>query len=256
VNNLPIVTGIYYQHFSKSKRDESPAVILLHGAGGTHLHWPASLRRLVGCDVYALDLPGHGRSLGVSCGSISAYADAIVDWIAALGLEQVVVIGHSMGSAIAMTLALEGHSALMGLGLLGAGASLRVNPQVLENIAQPDTFLETVHKVVRWSFSPSTPDLFISLAEKRMIEAGSQLLRSDFLVCDAFDVTERLNQITQPTLIICGQDDRMTPIKESFLLAERIPHAQLELISAAGHMVMLEKPDQVEAILNKFLSRF
>ncbi len=253
---MPRLAGIYFQHFSKHVQGDKPPVILLHGAGGSHLYWPANIRRLVGYDVYALDLPGHGRSTQTLQQSIQAYAESIVEWMASAGLQQAIVIGHSMGSAIAMTMAIASPQLIVGLGLLGAGARLRVNPQVLDQIGAAETFLATVHKVTKWSFSSNAPEILTALAEKRLAEAGPQVLQGDFWACNAFDVRDNLAQITQPTLIICGQEDKMTPVQESHYLAENIPNARLELVPEAGHMLMLEKPERVAHLLDDFLSTF
>ncbi|HSQ26818.1 MAG TPA: alpha/beta hydrolase [Anaerolineales bacterium] len=252
---MPISAGIYFQHARKRNSEASPSVVFIHGAGGTHLYWPANLRRLTGYNLYAVDLPGHGRSIGKCQDSIAAYAEAIIEWVRQLGLQKVILIGHSMGSAIALTLALEKPEQIVGIGLLGAAASLRVNPQILERIGQPDTYQDAVHKVVRWSFSIHTPQVLTALAEKRLLDAGPHVLYHDFLVCNAFDVTDQLAKISLPALVICGQDDKMTPVKDSLLLAEEIPGAECEVIPDAGHMVMLEKPHQVGSILEEFLSK-
>lgn len=253
---MPTSAGIYFQHSKKRNSTASPSVVFIHGAGGTHLYWPANLRRLTGYDLYAVDLPGHGKSSGNLKESISAYADAILEWVGSLGLQRVFLVGHSMGSAIALTLALEKPEQIVGIGLLGAAASLKVNPQVLERIGQPHTYQEAVYKVVRWSFSNQAPQVLTALAEKRLLEAGPQVLYHDFLACNAFDVRDQLTKISLPALVICGQDDKMTPVKDSLLLAKEIPGAECEVIPDAGHMVMLEKPHQVGLILEEFLSKF
>lgn len=253
---MPTLTGIYFQHYQKHTQGDKPPVILIHGAGGTHLYWPANIRRIAGYEVIALDLPGHGRSTQKLKETILAYAEAVAEWMATAGLQPAIVIGHSMGSAIAMTLALENPQLIAGLGLLGAGARLRVNPQVLDQIGAAETFLATVNKVTKWSFSSQAPEILTSLAEKRLAEAGPQVLHADFWACNAFDVTAELGRIRQPVLIVCGQEDNMTPVKESRFLSENIPNARLELIPEAGHMLMLEKPERVANLLDEFFSTF
>lgn len=83
----------FYQGDVQGKRN----LVLVHGAGGSHLDWPAPLRRLKGANVYALDLPGHSRSEGTGRSSIAAYRDFLLAFLDALGLERATVVGHSMG---------------------------------------------------------------------------------------------------------------------------------------------------------------
>ena len=86
-----------------------------------------------------------------------------------------------------------------------------------------------------------------------MEEIRYSVLHGDLLACDAFNVTDRLINITQPTLVICGADDRMTPPRLSQVLARSIPGAQLEVIEHGGHMVMLEHPELVASHLIQFV---
>ena len=92
-------------------------LVLIHGAGGTHRHWPAELRRLPDRTVYALDLPGHGRSDGAGFSTVSAYREALFEFLEAEGLEKVVLAGHSMGGAVVQDFALHYGSRLAGMGL-------------------------------------------------------------------------------------------------------------------------------------------
>ena len=249
---MPSIADIYYHEYAGGEAQRS-AVVLIHGAGGTHLYWPAELRRLPGYRVFALDLPGHGKSAGRGLQSIAAYAQAVKDWLLAVGLHSAVFAGHSMGSAIALTLALEHAGHVNGLILLGAGARLKVSPELLENAASHTTYQNAVNMVIDWSFGSGAPPRLKELAGQRMAETRSSVLYGDFFACDAFDETERIEQIRQPVLVICGNEDRMTPLRQSQYLAEHIPGAVLKTIPDAGHMVMLEKPQPVADILLGFL---
>ena len=114
---MPTAAGLYY--FAHGASDATrPPIILIHGAGGHHLSWPPQVRRLLGERIFAVDLPGHGKSAGVGRHTIEDYAAAILDFVAALKLSTVVLIGHSMGGAIALRAAIEAPGQVMGLGLL------------------------------------------------------------------------------------------------------------------------------------------
>lgn len=250
---MPHKADIYYS-VSKSGDGEKPPVILIHGAGGIHLNWPPQMRRLPGLRVYALDLPGHGKSGGRSLQSISSYSKAVVNWFEELGLGRAIFVGHSMGSAIVMELALTYPHYVVGLSLIGSGARLRVHPDLLQETESETTFHRAAGTLIKWSFSPEAPEKLVDLARKRLLEVRSSVLHNDLLACDAFDVSDRVSEISEPTLIICGKEDAMTPVRYSQYLADIIQGSRLEIIPEAGHMAMLEKPEQVAGVLNNFVS--
>ena len=250
---MPKINEIYYHLYEGSEVGQKPPVILVHGAGGHHLFWPPEIRRLTSYRVYAIDLPGHGESGGVGRQLIAAYSDVIIEWLQALRMHRAIFIGHSMGSAITISLAINYPEHVLGLGLLGAGASLRVNPDILERTGNPSTFLSAVQKIVGWSFSDSAPERLTELAVKRIADVRPSVLYSDLLACDNFDEMERIEYITQPALILCGAEDKMTPLRYSQFLVDHIPNSKLKAIPDAGHMVMLEQPELVAEEISEFL---
>lgn len=234
------------------KRENIP-IVLLHGAGGSHLSWPAEIRRLKGFHIYALDLPGHGQSETAGYRSIPEHATAVLNWLIAVGLTKVVIAGHSMGSAIALWLAYHHPDCVDSLVLLGSAAQLCVNPGLLSMARTDESFSQAVDLIVRWSFSEGTDIRLVELVKKRMLESRVDVLYSDLIACNAFDFRDYVTRITQSTLILCGSEDKMTPLNQSEWMADRMPAARLEVIPNSGHMVMLEKPQAVADALQRFL---
>lgn len=249
---MPHKADLYYYVYKGGNGHKTP-VVLIHGSGGTHLNWPPQIRRLTGYRVYALDLPGHGRSGGRSQQSIAGYTRSVVAWLENIGLDRAVFVGHSMGSAVSLELALTYPEYVSGLGLIGSGARLRVHPDLLQEISNETTFNRAIDTIITCSFSSQAPERLVELATKRISEVRPSVLHNDFLACDSFDVMERLSEIRQPTIIICGGVDRLTPVRYSQYLVDNIRGAYLEIIPGAGHMVMLEKPEWVTGILINFL---
>lgn len=234
---------------------DAPPVVLLHGAAGTRLSWPAQARRLAGCRVYALDLPGHGRSAGNSCSSIEAYSQEVENWLESLDLRDVTLVGHSMGSAIAMQVALSAPQRVSGLALSGSAPRLSVNPALLALAASPDTYQQAIERIVAWSFSRQAPLRLVELALKRMRETAQDVLLSDLQACDAFDVGGRLGEIEAPALVICGSEDRMTPLTGGQALVSGLKRGRLEVLDGAGHMLVLEQPLAFAALLEAFVHK-
>ncbi len=230
-------------------------LILIHGAGGSALHWPPEVRRLPGHWVLGIDLPGHGESGGEGQATIEGYVERLKAWLNALSIDRAIWVGHSMGGGISLTAALLIPDRVAGLVLVGTGGRLRVHSSILEASAQPETFRGAVDIIISWAFSPEAPPKLTKLAAKRMAETQPHVLHHDFKACNQFDVMSRLEEINVPAIAICGRDDNLTPPKYSEYLAEHIPDARLTLIDGAGHMVMLEKPAEVAQAIHDFTSQ-
>lgn len=232
-------------HYTRPGRGRGPALLLLHGAGGSHLDWPRALQRLPGRTIYNLDLPGHGRDQGPGRDTIPAYAADVVSFVAALGLPEMVLVGHSMGSAIALTIALEQPSWLRGLVLLGASARLRVAPALLEGLgADPQTALASIARLAGTANFP----------RQSIMSGAPEVTLGDFRACDAFDLRARLAEVTAPALVISGELDQMTPAKYGRALAEGLPRGSLLIVPGAGHFLALEAPQVVAAAVAAFLN--
>ncbi len=249
---MPVASDLYYFTYQRGGIETLP-VVLIHGAGGNHLYWPSEIRRLSGVRIFAPDLPGHGKSAGRGQQSIESYAQLIIDWLETLGLQRAAFVGHSMGGGIAMELALHHTEHVLGLGLIGTGARLKVTSEILTEAASPTTFHRAVEIVSSACFSQYADPHLVELAAARMAQTRPTVFYGDFLACDQFDVSGQVNQIRQPALVLCGAEDRLTPPRLSEFLAGQIPNAKLVVVPQAGHMVMLEQPQVVAAALARFL---
>jgi pimeloyl-ACP methyl ester carboxylesterase len=232
-----------------------PPLVLLHGAGGTHLHWPEEIRALAGSRVLALDLPGHGGSPGHAFTSVSDYARSVVGLLDALGIEQAVVAGLSLGGAIALALALDAPARVAGLVLAGTGARLRVSPAILRTTADPAALAAAAEGMADLAFGPAaSPALRREFAEG-LRASPPGVAHAGFVACDRFDALARLGEIRAPTLVVCGSEDRLTPPRFSEHLRDHIAGARLELVPGAGHMAVREAPDRVARAIASFLAR-
>lgn len=249
---MPVAAGLYY--FAHNYQEHNtPPVILVHGAGGTHLSWPAEIRRLPGQRMLAVDLPGHGKSPGLGKHSISEYSQSILEFMDVLGLYKAIIVGHSMGGGIALDVALDHPEYLVGLGLIASNARLRVSQAILDGLAHPPMLPATIQTIVDWSYGPQADADLKKLAARLLGETRPAVLSGDMQACNNFDVLQRLHEIKIPTLIVCGTEDKMTPLHQSESMAVQISNAALQTIDSAGHMVMLEQPRRVAGVLNIFV---
>ena len=240
--------------FQLSRNDlnrRKPPLVLIHGAGGTHQHWPAVLRRLPDWTVYALDLPGHGRSEGEGCNTVAAYREVIFEFCEAQGLERVVLAGHSMGGAVVQDFALHYGGRLAGMVLVGTGGKLRVAPAILDGLLSD--FDATARQITEWCHGPLATEQQKRIYLKQLLQESPTVVHGDYAACDAFDLRADLPSIHTPALTICGSADIMTPPKFSEYLAQHLPDARLHLVPNAGHMVTLEAPEDLVETIAEFL---
>ncbi len=249
---MPLFDGLFAADILPTDAPTRVPVVLIHGAGGSHLDWPASVRRLKSARTLAIDLPGHGKSPGPGRDRVAAYAADVLRLLDQLHLERALWLGHSMGGAIAQTLALDHPDRTAALMLTGSGARLRVAPAILDGI-QKD-YQATARLIVDWSWAPATPQPARDGALARLLTVEPRVTAGDFGACDRFDVMERIAGVHTPTLIIVGSEDRMTPPRYSEFLAAKIAGSQLTVIPGGGHMVMLEQPDVFGKLVEDWLA--
>lgn len=240
----------YSEHLGDPDGRHCP-LVLVHGASGNLYQWPPALRRLPGRDVFALDLPGHGRSEGPGRESVAEYAAAAAGWAEAMGLRSFVIAGHSLGGGIALTLALDHSPRAAGLILVSTAARLRVNPEILAGLRDDPAGLSA--RLVEWVYGPrATPEQKRQYG-RHLLAVDRETLLGDWLACDRFDVRDRLAEVRVPTLILTGALDVMTPPRAASFLAEHIAGADLTWLEGSGHMAPIEAPALVTARVANFL---
>ena len=239
---------LFYQISSHASPDTLP-IVYVHGAGGSSHLWHNQVQtQMPGCAQMALDLPGHARSGGSGEDSVEAYGRWVVSFMQELGYQQYVLAGHSMGGAISMAVALTKPDLLRAIILVGTGARLRVTREVLDRARKGASFTE-------YAYAPDTPLSIQEEAEKECSLTSPEVRYNDFLACDGFDSMQRVPEISPPALIICGEQDQLTPVKYSQYLHRHIPNSRLEIIPQAGHMVMWEQAEACNRVIKDFMAK-
>jgi pimeloyl-ACP methyl ester carboxylesterase len=224
-------------------------LIFIHGAGNAGLVWHYQTGHFA--DSEAISLPGHPE--GKPCTSIEDYAEWLHQCVLSKGYSEPVLAGHSMGGAVAQMYALNYPQDVKGLILIGTGARLRVRPDFLSlmeaGIETPATWLKNLVEPFYSRVAPEVREKVI----KKVAEVGARVQLNDFRCCDKLDIIDRVHQITAPTLVICGTDDEMTPVKFSQYLANKIAGARLAIFEGGSHFVFMEKPEEVNRAIEEFL---
>lgn len=236
--------------------DGSP-LLLVHGSGGTHRIWKAQLARLSRRrPVVALDLSGHGESADVDTAPGTETLDAYVRDVLAVGEETDARVfgGNSLGGAVLLHAVLEhglGHDA-DALVLAGTGAKLGVADTLRKWLDEDfERAVDFLHGDDRLFHDPDERLRDLSKAEMRRV--GRRVTRRDFLTCHSFDVHDRLDELTVPTLALTGEHDALTPPKFHEFLAEHLPRGEWTTVPEAAHLAMLEAPESFDEAVEAFL---
>jgi len=221
-------------------------VVFIHGAGGSSNVW--RLQTLHFKSSCAIELQGHPVGSGLT--SIEEYAQTVSDYVQQTNVSNPVFVGHSMGGAIAIDLALR-YPSVRALVLVGTGARLRVRPEFLSAIKS--NYEEASKMLASWSVSPTSDQVIAERIAKDLLEVNPGVTLGDFMACDKFDRMKDVEKIRCQTLVLCGADDKMTPPKYSHYLHENIKGSKLVIVPGTGHVVMLEKHRAFNQELEAFL---
>lgn len=239
-------------HYLDIPAPGSPAapLLLIHGAGGDHTVWGEQLAGLRGrARLVIPDLPGHGRSAPGSETTIAAYAATILRLIEVARVSRPVVAGHSMGGGVALQAALDRPDLFRGVVLVASAARLGVAARVFELIERDPA--EAVRELARSAYGPDAPEKLIERGVATLSRSPA-VLAADFRACNGFDVRDRVAELAVPLRILAGEADRLVFPKASEKLAALVPGARLRVVGGAGHLLMIERPAEVNAELLEF----
>jgi pimeloyl-ACP methyl ester carboxylesterase len=224
-------------------------LVFVHGAGNTGRVWYYQTKYFPDSD--AVTLPN--RSGDKPFASIEQYAEWLHDYIQGRGYQKPVIIGHSMGGAIAQRYALDYPDELSGLVLIATGARLRVRPDFLQAMENAlDASPEEARKLVE-PFYSTVPEEVREMIVNDVVSIGVAARLNGFRCCDRFDVMDKVHLIKVPTLVISGTEDVMTPLKYARYLVDKIEGARLVVIEGATHFVFLERPEEVNRAIDEFV---
>ncbi|OPY57344.1 MAG: 2-hydroxy-6-oxo-6-phenylhexa-2,4-dienoate hydrolase [Pelotomaculum sp. PtaU1.Bin035] len=241
----------YYEQLPEKLDSVNKTILFVHGAGGNGSYW---IKQLLGVGdkfrTLAPDLPGHGKSGGTACDNIAAYKEFIRKLVDKVIEGRFYLAGHSLGGAVTLDFSLSYPELLEGIILIATGAKFGVLPAILDIFKNG----RHNHELVRTAYGKNTPQRMIELGSREMTAVSPAVWFKDFTACDRFDVTSRLAEIQLPALILTGTDDLLTPLKYGRLLKSGLTGARMEEIGGAGHMLMIERPDDINRRIVDFMS--
>ena len=239
-------------YYNNKKSGSNKAIIFVHGSGGSSYTWKNQLNLDIDYDLITLDLPSHDKSDNFSDLSLHLYVDVVHQLIKSLNYENIILCGHSLGGAIVQQYYFTYPKDVSGLILFNTGGKLRVAPFILKSLK--NNYQEFMDSLPAGAFYRATPKKTIELYIQETSKISADVTYNDFKICDGFDVLSKLSTIEVPCLIIVGKQDQLTPVKYSVFFHNNIRKSELHIINKAGHMVMLEKPNEVNQAIENFIN--
>jgi pimeloyl-ACP methyl ester carboxylesterase len=248
-------------HVGSRRTERSVELVFIHGAGDSGAVWQRQVDRFrESSPTLAVDLPGHGARLQEDgLRTVEQIAEDVVAQIRTQGFADPVLIGHSMGGATALTIALKYPELARALVLAGSGARLRIRPELIEEARQRAEHAcpgEVVVRVIPLEdvTSGDAPADARDWLRQRFGRSTAQATYADFLATTEFDVMSRLDEVPHPTLVVGGEEDRWTPPKFQQYFAEHLPNVRLVMLAGAGHYPFVEQEEAFNHQLEQFLA--
>ncbi len=202
-------------------------------------------------NTIAPDLPGRGGTGGDGKTDVFDYADFIKEVMTELDFFPAVIVGLSLGGAVAQAVALSYPDYVDGLVLSGTGAKMPVSPQIFEVIRDDyDKYLELAGSV---AYGPGTPEEVVLRNREIFKSVRPEVASCDYEACNTFDSRGRISEIDVPTLILCGESDFLMPPKFSVYLNQNIQDSRLEMFPGVGHIVMSEAEERFREVVLEFI---
>lgn len=268
METITLDNGVEVNALVAGSSDAPATLVFIHGLGGAQSTWATVLGNFAdGSRVVALDLPGHGASSKPSPDdggdySVPALAAAVGEVIEKLDLAPSVLIGHSLGGGVALDLALSRPKLVRGLVLVDSvGLGAEVSGDLLDRVeAEPSRdearkLLELFYANKRLVLDRGVDDMYASrtvagadAAVKAAADAAfsrdGQKIRYD----------ERLGELTQPILIVWGEQDAVLPATHGVAAAKAMPRAWFELLEDIGHVPQIEASQAFSDVVNRWLA--
>ena len=232
-----------------------PALICIHGSADNHHVYDELIDAMPERERHALNMPGRAGADGPALSSVADMEAYLSRFVESEIEGEYLVVGHSLGGAVAIEHALQAPPRLRGIVLLATGARLRVHPMILQLFEQVKASGQTIPPLPPGLYEQGTDPALIGKASKDReltpIDTGGE----DWRAADSFDRMSELEKIQVPALIVAGTRDALTPAKYAEFMAAGIPDNELHVMDGAGHMLVMERAAELAGWIEAFAGR-
>ncbi|MGV8026285.1 MAG: alpha/beta fold hydrolase [Anaerolineaceae bacterium] len=245
-------SGYAYQEIVAGDREQIPT-ILIHGAGSSHLGWPAAIRHLPEKHIFALDLPNHGKSAKKEIHTIEEYADDLHVFLLGLGIQRANLVGYSMGAALVLQLILQ-YPAFCKRGALLAYTPEPVFEELFsvafkQDMNQSGWIQIFSEKLFSSGFSDSQREKI----SKPLLFENNETLKRDLLMTHQYRPVFPVGKISTPLLFLFGENDPFINQEQKQSLIDQTLDPMVKEIPDAGHLFIWEYPERIQKYLLEFL---
>mgnify|MGYP001166902194 FL=1 len=253
---------MYYHPASQSIKNTSP-IIFIHGTGMDHTVWTLPIRHFsrMKKDVLAIDLPGHGKNKDRPLNSISKISDYIYKFLDTNSISNCSLVGHSMGSLIALEMASSQPERVNAISMIGTAFPMQVNDALLESAKSNSQIAINILTFMGYSYSSrlggnKNPGIWMTESTKRLMQRSDKgVIYKDLKACSDFsDGLDKAKKVQAKVQLILGSNDFLTPKVKAQDLINNFPYASVEEIEGSGHSLMMEEPNKVLDYLKKLFN--
>jgi pimeloyl-ACP methyl ester carboxylesterase len=252
---VPFCSGFFYRSTNGKPEGFVFPVILLHGAGSSLMGWPLNLRHQPGQRIFAIDLPGHGHATLPAPHSMHALVRRLHLFFEEMGFFHVVLVGNSLGAALALSFESAYPDQVAGLCAISCGDRFNIPEDLLAALREPGDARKAVEFFSNIAFHPTYPQVDRRKILAPMLKMRPDKLLSDFSLAGDFYFDSLPKRLKIPTMFVNGSGDQITPPSSVPRISHSFNKSSVSVIKGAGHMLVYEKKEELRNLISMFLAR-
>lgn len=243
-----------YYHPSTKLTSKSKPIIFVHGTGMDHTVWTLPIRHFTRkkIEVIAIDLPGHGKNIDKPLDSIKKISQYIFDFLDSKSIAECSIVGHSMGSLVALEMASSKPKRIKKISMIGTAFPMQVGEALLESAKQNSQMAIDILTFMGYSYTSrlggnKIPGIWMTESTRRLMQKSKKgTIYRDLKACSEFsDGLSKAEKVEAKVQLILGSNDFLTPRTRAEDLIKHFNEPSVKEIENSGHSLMMEEPNRV-----------